>query len=293
MRVRLMEEIITTSKEFKNIENNTFEGKVPKMTNSKIIFKGKNNILYIEDGVQMENSTIIFNGSDSIIYLSRSKQIYYLDAAVNNNSVLYIGKENYFNGIIHLTASDQKNIIIGNNGMFSFNIHIRVSDGHAIFDTQTHAVINAAKSIYIGDHCWIGFNCAILKGSKIGSGAIIGASSVVANKNLCSNTSFAGNPVRMISRNVFFTKESTKNYQDVDVKLHKYFDQNDFIYENIEEEKISFETMELELAPNITNKTKLDWIKNNLANNESKNRFFIAAPVENKKRLFGIFKKSN
>ena len=227
-----MEEIITTEKDFKKIKNNIFDGEIPKMNNSKIIFKGKDNILYIEEGVTLENSTIIFNGSNSIVYLSKSKQVYYLDASVNNNSVLYIGKENYFNGVIHLIASDQKNIIIGDNGMFSFNIHVRVSDGHAIYDTENHTLINRAKSIYIGDHCWIGFGSVILKGSKIGSGSIIGASSVVSNKKLCSNASFAGNPVRMISKNIFFTKESTKNYQDVDVKLHKYYDQNDFIYHN-------------------------------------------------------------
>lgn len=285
--VRFMEEIITSEKGFSKIKNNTFEGKIPKMTNSKVIFKGKGNILYVEEGVTLENSTIIFNSNNSIIYLSKSKQVYYLDASVNNNSVLYIGKENYFNGTIHLIASDQKNIIIGDNGMFSFNIQIRVSDGHAIYDANTHTLINNAKSIYIGDHCWIGFGSVILKGSKIGSGSIVGAYSVVANKKLCSNASFAGNPVRLISKNIFFTKESTKNYLDVDMKLHKFYDQNDFIYENIEEDKIPFDVVDEELSPNISNKEKLVWIKNNLVNINKKNRFFIDAPAKKK----GFFPK--
>lgn len=287
-----MEEVITTEKEFNKIKKNIFEGEIPKMSNSKIIFKGENNILCIEEGVTIENSTIIFYGSNSIVYLSKSKQVYYLDASVNNNSVLFIGKDNYFNGVIHLIASDQKNIIIGENGMFSFNIQVRVSDGHAIYDTNTHDLINTAKSIYIGDHCWIGFGSVILKGTKMGSGSIVGASSVVANKILYSNASFGGNPVRMISKNIFFTKESTKNYLDVDMKLHKNYDKNDFIYEKVEEEIISFETLDNELGANISSGNKFEWIKDNLVNKKKKNRFFIEAPIEKRKGFFAKLKSS-
>lgn len=287
-----MEEIITTEKEFSKIKNNIVEGKFSKMNNSKIVFKGKNNILCIEDGVMIENSTIIFNGNNSLVYLSKSKHLYYLDISIYNNSVVFIGKDNYFNGTIHLIASDQKNIIIGDNGMFSFNIQARVSDGHAIYDAMTHSLINNPKNVYIGDHCWIGFGCSILKGSKIGSGSIIGACSVVTNKDLCSNASFAGAPIRLIAKGVFFTKKSTQNYLDVDAKLHKYYEHDDFIYENIEEEKISFIELDDKLDSNIPNMTKLDWIKHNLVNNKRKNRFYIEPPVEKKKFFFAKLKSS-
>lgn len=287
-----MEEIIAAEKDFSKIKNNIIEGKFSKMNNSKVVFKGKNNILYIEDGVMIENSTIIFNGNNSLVYLSKSRHLYYLDISIYSNSVLFIGKDNYFNGIIHLIVSDQKNIIIGENGMFSFNIQARVSDGHAVYDAKTHGLINEPKNIYIGDHCWIGFGCTILKGSKIGSGSIVGACSVISNKDLCSNASFAGSPVRLIKKDVFFTKESTQNYLDIDVKLHKNYDKNDYIYENVEKEKLSFIELDDKLGSNIPTMTKLEWIKKNLINNKNKNRFYIAPPSKNRKGFWSKLKSS-
>lgn len=36
---------------------------------SKIQFKGKNNVLYVEDDVKLADSMISFNGNNSIVYI--------------------------------------------------------------------------------------------------------------------------------------------------------------------------------------------------------------------------------
>ena len=52
--------------------NNRILGSNPNIINSKIVFKGSNNILFCEDNVTLKNSNLKFSGSDSIVYLSSS-----------------------------------------------------------------------------------------------------------------------------------------------------------------------------------------------------------------------------
>lgn len=78
--------------------------------------------------------------------------------------------------------SEHKHCFIGDNCMFSFDILIRNSDHHLIYDCENNKRINPTKSVFIGDHVWIGQLVNILKGTRIDSGSIVGASSVVAGK---------------------------------------------------------------------------------------------------------------
>ena len=107
-----------------NAEKSTMSG------NSKIVFAGKNNILFIEDGVCLRNSTISFRGDNSIVYLSKNKHNYWVRITVFNDSTVYMGRDCYIDGIMTLIASERQNILIGNEGLFSFGIFVRTSDPH-------------------------------------------------------------------------------------------------------------------------------------------------------------------
>ena len=74
---------------------NRIEGTPQSMRSSKLVSKGQGNTLVIEDGVKMDNCEIVFNGDDSIVYLRRSQHICKLNASLNHNSVLYIGRDTY------------------------------------------------------------------------------------------------------------------------------------------------------------------------------------------------------
>jgi len=147
-----------------------------RMLNSSIEFRGKSNILFVEDGVVLKNSRIIFNHNNSVVYLSKSRHVYILKCFINNNSVLYFGKDCYFNDTSHMNTiiSESKNVIVGDEGLFSFGIWLRTADPHLLYDVENRERINQSKSIFIGDHVWIGQQSLILKGTQIGSGSVLG-----------------------------------------------------------------------------------------------------------------------
>ena len=193
--------LITKARSLRKIRENSFMGNVPKMINSKIIFKGKNNILYCDKGVVIKNSTLSFYGDNSIIYLNKSKFPYIVNISIYTNSVIHIGSDNYFNTVCHLICSEGKHIFIGNLNLFSHNITFRNADPHLIYSVQNQQRINLSQSIYIGDHVWIGQNCFLLKGTKISSGSILGAASVLS-KAVESNSIYAGVPARCIKKDI-------------------------------------------------------------------------------------------
>ena len=58
---------------------------------------------------------------------------------------------------------------------------------------------------------WIGQHVYFLKGTQIGSGSIIGAKSLVAGKKIKSNTIYAGNPAKLIRKDVFYDRDCSIN----------------------------------------------------------------------------------
>lgn len=99
---------ISKSKKLLKIKNNIFKGFLPEMKNSKIIFKGKNNILFCEKNVCLENSILNFECDNSVIYLSSNKHKYNIKVDIRNNSVFYVGENCYFNNLINIYLSEQK-----------------------------------------------------------------------------------------------------------------------------------------------------------------------------------------
>lgn len=119
---------------------------------------------------------------------------------------------------LRIIISENKNVIIGKDCMFSHGCWIRNSDAHIIYDNNDNTRINPSKNIIIGDHVWVGQDVRIMKSSHIGSGTVIGMSSLVTYK-LKSNSIYSGNPCVIKRENVFwdrtpthlFTKNETQN----------------------------------------------------------------------------------
>ena len=249
-------------------DGNKFIGDLPKLINSSIEFNGKNNIFYCDKNVIIENSIIKFNQDNSIIYLCSG--LYKVNTEINHNSVLYIGKNNYFNSNITLILSEGKNIFIGNNNLFGTNIWMRNADAHLLYDIDTNKRINLSKSIYIGDHVWVGQNSYILNGLKIYSGAILGANSVIKGKIVPSNTIWVGNPAHQIKKNVFWKGDCVHSWNTANTMSSMLYEgQNEFNYEKTQNEYLDYEIIEKYLCLNNV-ENKFEYL-NNLPNN--KNRF--------------------
>ena len=86
--------------------------------------------------------------------------------------------------------------------MFSSGIEIWTGDAHRIYDLDTGERINEEQDVIIGNHVWVGKDVHIHKGTVIPDGCVIGAHSFVAHKFEEPNTIIAGNPAKVIRRNI-------------------------------------------------------------------------------------------
>ena len=243
----------------------------PKIVNSEIRFKGKNNILYCEEGITIKDSYINFEGNNSLIFLSKNRHIYYFQITIYHNSVCYFGKNNYSNKKFHIIISEEKNVFIGDECLFAIDCWIRTADPHIIYNFDKKR-INHSKSVYIGDHVWCGQNVLIFKGSKIGSGCIIGGGSVVPAKKLFSNSIYAGNPVKLIKSDVFHSKKSVNFFEEDDSAKYDEFIDDRWIYK-FDDNTLSFDVIEEEILKSKDVNYRLDYLKSRL--NKSKNRFYM------------------
>ena len=263
------------------------------LENTNIVFKGKNNILYINSNksVRIKNSIIRFNANNSVIFLNDNRHVYIVDLTVYNNSVIYFGSNNYINNKLLCIISEEKNLIIGNNCLFSFGICIRTADPHLLYDAKSHKRINPAKSVFIGDHVWIGQDVTILKGTKIGSGSVIGASSLVSKK-IFSNCVYGGNPVRLLKNNIFWEGSSTHAYTKKETKKSKILNTDKFTYTK---DNLSYYTeVDKHLYSMKSSELKLSYLKKELYECNDSNRFCIIPPTKIKKtktRIKNVFRR--
>ena len=154
-------------------------GKNVKLVGCKIIIKGKNNRLEIEDGVKIHRSSIEIIGSNCLVKIGKNSMI-------GDDCYLVAKEEN-----IHL--------IIGEFCSLSRNVKVMTSDGHPIF--QNNIRINHAQNIIFDDNIWVADNVTILKGCNIGNGAMIGINSTVT-KDIPSASIAVGNPAKVVEENI-------------------------------------------------------------------------------------------
>lgn len=257
----------------------------PKLKNSKIIFVGKNNILFCEEDVTLVDSKIMFCRSNSVIYISGGSKSRHtsLNIAVSHNSAVYIGKETNFHASkafkTHIIAQEQKHVVIGDDCIFSLNCWLRTSDAHAAYDTESGKRLNLGKSIFIGDHVWIGQDVTILKGTKIGSGSIIGAGSVVPGKSIESNASYAGNPAKLVKDHLFFDR-ADMNHASRETTEYPDTDYSQWIYSRDNQLTLSQQQIDEDLTKAATSEEKLTYIQKHFVKNKTKNRFHIGQAKE-------------
>lgn len=262
---------ITHGEELVNLKDNKFIGEVPKLMSSQININGKNNVIICEENVSLWNSRIDFHNDNSILYLSSSSFDYHVNISINGNNVCFIGKNNYFNGVLHLVLSESKNTIIGNDCLISYHISIRTSDAHLLYNSKTKERINYSKSVYIGDHVWLSQGTVILKGTQIGSGATIGANSVLSNKIVPSNTTYVGSPAKVLHEDSFWIGYSVHPWDEETTEKYAKHESDMFIY-TPDEKTLNFNEIENDLNNIKTSDELLNYIGENFLL-AGKNRF--------------------
>lgn len=122
-----------------------------------------------------------------------------------SNALVDIGNSGFVEAKLDITTNGI--VKIGDNNMFSHSILISQTDQHHIFDLTTHKRINSGKNVYIGNHIWVGRFAQILGGCVIADNCIIGANTVTSSKFREQCCVIAGNPGKVIRRNVLWTRD--------------------------------------------------------------------------------------
>lgn len=92
---------------------------------------------------------------------------------------------------------------IGKNSLFSNNLTIRCGESpHLIFDKESGEYLDISEGVFIGDHAWVGEHVYVTKRATIPSECIVAAHSVVSKRFEETHCVLAGNPARVVKRNV-------------------------------------------------------------------------------------------
>lgn len=142
-----------------------------------------------------KNSKLIFNGKATF---ARGISIRL------ENGIIEFGKN--FECNRHCFFSSNKSIVFGDNVLIGWNVNIRDSDGHKLYDMGKGEITNEDRTIKIGNKVWIGSCTDILKGSKIEDECVVGYRSCVTKKFDESNCIIAGYPAKIVRKNIKWEK---------------------------------------------------------------------------------------
>ena len=192
--------LIIFSQKNKNKNRNSVSG-------LSIKIKGNNNTIQIDGSSKFLNSSISVSANNSTIIIGRNSNYTGLNIHIccGDNQKVILGDNIRTFGVIANLNESNAQLIIKDNCLFSNNISIWPTDGHAIFDKETKLRINnMTGAIEIGEHCWIGENVKITKNTRLAPNTVVGIGSVVTKSFDEEYTAVAGNPAKVIKRNIIW-----------------------------------------------------------------------------------------
>lgn len=178
----------------------------------KIVNKGQNNIIQMPEW----RTQIRIHGNNNKVIIDKTAQFtgsIYIGApdSYTDNCVVIIGKNTQSNGTdIHL-MEDNSTVEIGSDCLFSTNVNIACSDTHSILDFDDN-LLNTGKFVKIGNHIWICQDARIGKNVTIPDNCIIGMGSIVTKEFTEPNCIIAGNPAKVVKKNIKWNKLRPKQY---------------------------------------------------------------------------------
>lgn len=90
-------------------------------------------------------------------------------------------------------------IKIGDDVTFGWDVNLRDSDGHKVYDGE---LLPNSKKVSIGNHVWVCSFSHILKGVNIGNDSIVAYKSLVTREFLEDHLLIGGSPAKIIKHNV-------------------------------------------------------------------------------------------
>ena len=170
------------------------------LKNVAIKLNGNNNKVVIKENSKLKDTDIIVNEKNNQIIISENIKIHKSYFFINGeNSKIFVGKDTTIEGAKLNSQENNNEISIGENCMFSYNVEVRNTDSHPIFDFQ-NKLINNGRKVIIKDRVWLSEGVTVLKGVVIENDCIVGAKSLVTKSINKSNSLSAGIPAKIIAK---------------------------------------------------------------------------------------------
>lgn len=185
----------------------------------EINVEGDNNEITLEEESFGKNSLkFSVHGNNNKIHIGKSFNCLGLNVEIGsktaqiNNAELNIEDKFTCCKDVNIIAAEQNiPIKIGKDCMFSNSITIRSGESpHVIFNKDTGKSFDRSRGVYIGNHVWIGEKVIMLKNASIADDSIVGAASVVTKKFEDKNVVIAGNPAKIVKKNINWARASIK-----------------------------------------------------------------------------------
>lgn len=176
----------------------------------EVVFQGSNNILEISDSTVFDGCVFYFCSNNSKIKIGKNSRFLSCRLALRDGNYLTaeFGDRIISNGFKLDLVENFSSFSVGDDCLFSNSISIWCSDGHSIYEKGTKNRINTVKnSVKIGNHCWIGEGVRLTKNSQIPDNTIVGMGSLVTSSFSETHTIIAGNPAKVVKRNVDWSEE--------------------------------------------------------------------------------------
>lgn len=168
---------------------------------------GTGNRIIMGELCNLKRCTIYIYGNNNTISFGDKVYMNQTDIRIeNDNNEMDIGSSSSFTARVHLAAIESTRLHIGEDCMFSTDIHVRTGDSHSILDENGKRV-NYPKEVVFGNHVWVGTRVVCLKDVVIPNQCIIGANALLTKKFTEENCVIAGNPARIIKRNQSWVRE--------------------------------------------------------------------------------------
>ena len=173
----------------------------------QIINKGLDNEIIIEDFVRIKQSRIIIYGNHNKINIKDFAALNQIELYMeDDNNEILIGERTNLCGKAHLATIEGTKILIGNDCLFSSNLHFTTGDSHSILNLQGER-INPSSDIIIEDHVWVGTRVTCLKGVRVSKNSIVAATTTLCKKYDTENVVIGGVPGKIIKTGVNWKSE--------------------------------------------------------------------------------------
>ena len=107
--------------------------------------------------------------------------------------------------------ADSRSVSIGRDCMLSFQVNVRTTDAHGIYNLATGELTNRPDSVSIGHHVWIAQGAIVSKGSVVGDNSVIGARAYVQKANIPPNCVASGTPAKVLRTGTIWDRRMTDN----------------------------------------------------------------------------------